>query len=161
LLVTRRRASASAGFTLFEVMFVLVLLSVMALIMAPGMREFVVAQRVKSLAHDLASDLMLARSEALKRGAIARLAPRSVGFESGWVVSVGNMVLGWRGGGASGVVVDGAPEAISFNPGGRVAAPATQLRMTVRMEEGGDATVTRCVELDLSGRVQQHSGACS
>jgi type IV fimbrial biogenesis protein FimT len=159
--VTRRRPPRSRGFTLFEVMFVLVLLSVMALIMAPGMREFVVAQRVKSLAYDLASDLMLARSEALKRGAIARLEPRGTGFESGWIVSVGNLVLGWRGGGASGVVVDGAPQAISFNPGGRVAAPATQLRMTVRVEDGADATVTRCVELDLSGRVQQRSGACS
>lgn len=146
---------------MFELMFVLVVLGVMALLLAPGMREYLIAQRVRALANDLASDLMLARSEALKRNATAQLVPQGIGPEAGWIVSAGNLVLSWRGAVANGVVVDGAAPTIMFNASGRMRLPATQLRMTVRPRDGPTAGTSRCVELDLSGRVRTYGGVCA
>lgn len=154
-----RASHGPAGFTTFEMMFVLVVLAVVAAIAAPGMRSFTLSQRVQALANDLTTDLMLARSEALKRTATAQVAPSGTGLESGWTVSAGNTVLGWRGA-TGGVAIVDAPPAITFNSNGRVSSPTTRLRMTVRA--GDDSTVAqRCVEVDLSGRVRNHPGACS
>ena len=151
----------TAGFTTFELLFVMALLAVIAAIAAPGMRGFVLSQRVQALSNDLTTDLMLARSEALKRSATAQLAPRESGLESGWTVSAGNTVLGWRGA-TGGVEIVDAPAAISFNSNGRVSSPTTRLRMTVRGDGDAEgAIVQRCVEVDLSGRVRNQPGACS
>jgi type IV fimbrial biogenesis protein FimT len=150
---------APPGFTTFEVLVVLVVLAVIAAIAAPGMRGFMISQRVQALSNDLATDLMLARSEALKRSATAQLAPRQDGLESGWTVSAGNTVLGWRGD-TGGVEIVDAPPAITFNSNGRVSSPTTRLRMTVRADTDS-SPVQRCVEVDLSGRVRNQPGACS
>lgn len=147
------------GFTTFEVLFVMAVLAVIAAIAAPGMRGFMLSQRVQALSNDLTTDLMLARSEALKRSATAQLAPRQAGLESGWTVSAGNTVLGWRGE-TGGVEIVDAPPAIMFNSNGRVSEPTTRLRMTVRAD-AGQSDVQRCVEVDLSGRVRNQPGACS
>lgn len=150
-----------AGFTTFEMLAVLAVLAVIAAITAPGMRNFTLSQRVQALSNDLATDLMLARSEALKRSAVAQLAPRASGLESGWTVSAGNMVLGWRSA-TSGVEIVDAPAEITFNSNGRVSSPTSRLRMTVRSDgDPADAVVQRCVEVDLSGRVRNQPGACS
>lgn len=142
-------------------MIALVVLGILAAVLVPGMREFVVAQRVRALANDLATDLMLARSEALKRNATAQLVAATGGHQSGWVVSAGALVLGWRGATGSGIVVDGAVTSITFNASGRMTAPNTQLRMTVRPQGSSPYAAARCVELDLSGRVRTQAGTCT
>jgi type IV fimbrial biogenesis protein FimT len=48
---------------------VVAVLGVIAAIAAPGMRSFAAGQKVKALSYDMTADLLLARSEALKRNA--------------------------------------------------------------------------------------------
>ncbi|MCK7494570.1 MAG: hypothetical protein MZW92_27925 [Comamonadaceae bacterium] len=102
-------------------------LAVIAAIAAPGMRGFVLSPRVPALSNDLATDLLLARSEALEaqRDGATRAAAVRAGV--GWTVAAGNTVLDWRGATGYGVVVD-APAAILFSSNGRVSSPTTRLR---------------------------------
>ena len=160
LVKLRRLSCPCAGFTTIELMVVVAVLAVIGAVAAPGMQSFVLAQRVQSLSYDLASDLMLARSEALKRSSTAQLSASGTGLEGGWRVSAGNTVLGWRGATAGGVQISDAPITIAFNSNGRVSAPVTQLRMTI---SAGDSPgiAKRCIQVDLSGRVRALTGACT
>ena len=144
------------GFTLIELMVVIMLLTVVVSIGAPGLRDFVSGQRVKALAYDLSSDLVLARSEALKRNASVTITPRTEGWHAGWNVTSAGVDLASRESASETVVFDGAPGAISFNLHGRVSAPADAVRITVRSLQ-----LQRCVELDLSGRAHVKVGACT
>jgi type IV fimbrial biogenesis protein FimT len=79
------RALHSRGFTIIELMIVLVMVGVMVGLAAPSMRDLLVRTRLKSAASDLHTSLMLARSEAIKRNAAMQLVP----------VSAANWALGW------------------------------------------------------------------
>ncbi len=150
------RLRPDSGLTLIELMTVLVVLAVVTSLSAPGLMSFGQAQTVKGLASDLASDLILARSEALKRNASVTLRPASGGWLDGWTVSAGSLVLGGRGRSSSrAVTLSGTPDNVVFNAYGRIDVPSTAVRVTVT---GG--SVSRCVELDLSGRTKVRSGSC-
>ena len=152
--------SRTRGFTLVELMIVIVIMAIMLALAVPGLRSFVVGQRVKTLAFDLASDLLFARSEALKRGTTITVTPNSAGWYAGWKVDVGATNLMSREGSPDAVLFDNAPAAgITFDVNGRVSSQAARLGITVRSvaSTGQD----RCVELDPSGRARVNRGACT
>jgi type IV fimbrial biogenesis protein FimT len=154
------RRGAGGGFTLVELMTAVSVLTVLAAIAAPNLRSFSAGQSVKALAGDLTSDLMLARSEALKRNANVTLTPTGTDWKAGWTVSAGATQLGGRGAiNADGLTLAGAPASITFNQFGRVAAPAGAVRITVSAANVA-STTTRCVELDLSGRARAKGTSC-
>lgn len=64
-LKTKRRFSA--GFTLIELIVVLLVVGVLAGIAFPNFRPFIQNQRISAQANDLVTDLAFARSEAIKR----------------------------------------------------------------------------------------------
>lgn len=83
------RATRSPGFTIIELMIVLVMIGVMVAIAAPSMRDLVVRMRVKGAASDLHTSLVLARSEAIKRNAGMQLVPvNAADWALGWSVRV-------------------------------------------------------------------------
>ncbi len=73
------------GFTMIELMIVLVVAGVLATIAAPSMRDLVVRVRLKTAAGDLHIGLMVARSEAIKHNASVYVVP----------VDGSNWALGW------------------------------------------------------------------
>lgn len=79
------RSRTAPGFTLVELMIVMVVVGVMVALAGPNLRDLIVRTRVKTAASDLHSHLMLARSEAIKRNAGVQIVP----------VSAGNWALGW------------------------------------------------------------------
>ncbi len=79
------RALRSRGFTIIELMIVMVILGVMVSLAGPSMRDLIIRTRLKSVASDLHTSLMLARSEAIKRNAAMQLIP----------VDASNWALGW------------------------------------------------------------------
>ena len=149
------------GFTLIELSVVVAVLAIVASVAAPGLGAFVSGQRVKALTHDLGSDLQFARSEALKRGAVVDVTPRSGNWAAGWVVASGGIDILSREAVAEALQVSDAPSAISFNVHGRVAVPTSAVRITVRSSVAAGGLAARCVELDLSGRSSTKIGVCT
>lgn len=80
-----RLLSKTRGFTLVELLMVMVMVGVMASLAAPNLRDLIVRMRIKTAASDLHSSLILARSEAIKRNAGMQVVP----------VDATNWALGW------------------------------------------------------------------
>ena len=147
------------GLTLIELMTVVALVATISAFAAPGMQGFVAGQRVKAMATDLASDLVLARSEALKRQRNVTVTPVASGWPGGWTVASEGEVLSRREPTNADLSVSGAPEAVTFNLHGRVLSPSGAVRIGI--EAAAASASRRCVELDASGRARARQGACA
>lgn len=132
-------------------------IAVIAAIAAPGMRSFAATQRVKSLAYDLTADLLLARSEALKRNTSVTIAKTGSTWGSGWAVASGADNISTRNAIDAALTFGSAPTSITFDVNGRSAA---QVRMSVSSPDATSDTSKRCIELDLSGRAKSKVGLC-
>jgi type IV fimbrial biogenesis protein FimT len=157
--IVRARAGLR-GFTLIEMLATVAVLAVVSAVAAPGMRTFALSQRAKTLSYDLVQDLLVARSEALKRNMPVTVAPVGTSWATGWAVTAGGLQLSARPADHAALVFDSAPASITFNIYGRVSAPVDPVRMTVR---AGDITADmtqRCVGLDPSGYAHSKMGAC-
>jgi type IV fimbrial biogenesis protein FimT len=150
---------AQRGLTLVELLAVLALVAIVTGMAAPSLTRFTAAQRVKALSYDLTTDLLFARSEALKRNAVVTVTPRAGGWNAGWAASVGGAEILAREASGGTVSFGGAPAAITFGVQGRVSAPAAAVRITLSAS-GLDNRSKRCVELDLSGRARSRIEAC-
>lgn len=152
--------AAVRGFTLIEMLATVAVLAVVAAVAAPGMRSFALSQRAKTLSYDLVQDLLVARSEALKRNVPVTVTPVGSNWATGWAVAAGGQQISARPADHDSLVFDAAPASITFNIYGRVALPVDPVRMTVRASDI-DADVTkRCVGLDPSGYAHSKMGAC-
>ena len=79
------RTRSAPGFTIIELMLVMVIVGVMVALAGPNIRDLILRIRLKTAASDLHSSLTMARSEAIKRNAGVQIVP----------VSAGNWALGW------------------------------------------------------------------
>ena len=99
---------AHRGFTLLELMVVLAIAVILGALAMPNMRDFAQSSRMTTQTNDLIADLNLARSEAIKRGAlvvICRSANSTVAvptcdtaaphrWENGWIIFEDAVVAG-------------------------------------------------------------------
>ncbi len=85
-----RRRAAFAGFTLVELMVVMAVLAALAAMVAPSFRAIILSNRVAGAASAMQVSLSLARSEAVRRGADARVTVAanlaSGQWANGWTV---------------------------------------------------------------------------
>lgn len=147
-----------AGFTLIELVVTVAILAILASLAAPSFREILTAQRVRSTAYGIVSDLTLARSEALKRGADVTLTPAiSTNWASGWNVKVVSTteVLSAQGGVGTGVVFTTSPASVTFDRNGRINSATI-----VRFQLSDASARKRCISLDPSGRPKSVSTEC-
>ena len=77
---TRRQT----GFTLVEVMVVIAIIAIMSAIALPSFRDLIVKNRLSAASSALQVSLSLARSEASKRGADARVTVAANGTAGAW-----------------------------------------------------------------------------
>lgn len=151
------------GFTLIELMVVISILAILLAAVAPSFRNFMGTQYVKSASYDLTADLLLARSEALKRGTAVQITPLTGGnWVAGWktTVETDGTVVSQHGALDSSLSFSTQPAAIEFDANGRVSAPSSALRITLSSSASGTYG-ERCIQLDPSGRARAAVGACS
>jgi type IV fimbrial biogenesis protein FimT len=150
---------AAHGFTLVEMMVALAVAAILASIAVPSFRSFTANQAVRSASFHLTTDLMFARSEAVKRNATVTLAPSGGDWKSGWSLTAGGQTLRTTAAMHSSVIIeDGAPVSIAFDATGRVVAVGV-VRLGLDASVGS-ATQVRCISLDPSGMPKVSQQAC-
>jgi type IV fimbrial biogenesis protein FimT len=148
------------GFTLVELLTVVAVMAVVTTLAAPGMRSFGLSQKARTVSHDLVSDLLVARSEALKRNREVTVQPLQGGWTEGWSVNAEELRLVTRQIEAGSLAFDGTPQEIRFNVWGRIAGPATTLRITLGPADPQSDASRRCIDVDPSGYARSTVGAC-
>ena len=136
-------SSRAAGFSVFELMIVLLMIAVLLALATPSFREFTRSNQVTSTNNDLVTALNLARSEALRRSTGVTVCSSTNGtscgaaadWASGWIVfedaagtgaiaSNDKVVQKWSAIN-SGVKVVTASANIQYQPTGTAASSAT------------------------------------
>ena len=85
----KSRRRGRPGFTLIETMIVLAILLVLLAAGLPDFRRLIQAQRLSVTVNEFFAAVMLARSEAIRRGAQVALVPAAAAdWTAGWVVLV-------------------------------------------------------------------------
>jgi type IV fimbrial biogenesis protein FimT len=132
---SKSAAPKSAGFTLIELMIVLVIAGLALTIGLPGFQRLIARQQLNTAVNDLFHAIQLTRSEALRRNRVVQLAPLDdTDWAQGWRIYVstaengpyrdGDRVVLQRGPLPAGVHIDSragtASEIyIAYNGGGR------------------------------------------
>ena len=150
--------SRSTGFTLVELLVTLAVFAILIALALPSMQQIVASQRVRSVASDIASDLVIARNEAVKRGDNVQLAPSTSGWTGGWTLKVVSSaeLLSSRNGTGSGVTFAASPLTVTYDKYGRLSGATSVVRFSIN---SGSAN-QRCVSVDPSGRPKSMSSAC-
>lgn len=84
----RMHGRLRAGFSLVELMVVILIAAVLAGMAVPAFGRLIDGQRLTSTANDFLASIQLARSEAIKRGRRVDLVPDGVKWSDGWVVLI-------------------------------------------------------------------------
>lgn len=146
---------AQRGFTLQELIIVILIVGIMASLAAPSFQSFIQNQRVQSLSSELLTSLTLARSEAIKRNNNVVVTPVSGVWHNGWVISADGTEL-QQVGAFDGVAVSTVAASVTYQKNGRAATSSFQIDLS----DQAVSEYVRCVSTTLSGAVRINQGAC-
>ena len=160
-----------SGFTLVELMIVIVVLAIILTLGVPSFRSIIQNNRATTTANDLVAALQTARSEALKLRADVTVCPSAGGaacddgsddWSVGWIVcsgacaAAGDVIRAWGPVPGTGSATADSGGGIIFRPTGLVAAGRSI-----------DVVIPDCtgnhlysIGVALSGQVNQTRGAC-
>jgi type IV fimbrial biogenesis protein FimT len=139
------------GFTLVEMMVVVVIGAILVGAAAPSFSRAIATQRARSAGTDVYLALLKARSEAIKRNATVTLAPKAGGWQNGWQIvnpSVATDILEDHGA-AAGATITG-PASVVYRPSGRLQA-GTAVSVLIAVGTGTSSSY-QCVSVELSGQ---------
>lgn len=144
------------GFTLIELIIVLMLAALVLGLALPAFSDLVLAQRVKSASFTLGSAAVFARSEAIKRNQDVAINAAAGGWQNGWTIAVGATQISQQEPFPGGVQFQSGGAQLIYQPSGRLSAgesPSFQI--------SGDADKhARCVSFDLAGLPKSMKGVC-
>jgi type IV fimbrial biogenesis protein FimT len=147
----------SQGFTLVEMMVVVVIGAILAGAAAPSFSKAIASQRAKTAGTDIYLALLKARSEAIKRNANVTLAPKTGGWQNGWQIvnpADATDILEDHGAATSAAVA--GPTSVIYRPSGRLQAGST-VSLVVTVGTGATAS-SQCVGVELSGQPYTKGG---
>jgi type IV fimbrial biogenesis protein FimU len=148
----------SRGFTIIEIMMVIVILGIFAALAAPSMADLLASTAVRGASSDFYASLAAARSEAIKRRANAVVAPVGSTWNTGWTVKVSGNTFQQVDALKPRVVVEPAtPTAITYGSNGRlISGSAAQ---TIKFSDSVRTGVPkRCVSVDTNGLPRVRTG---
>ncbi len=155
---TRPSRKFEFGFTLIELMIVLVLVGILLGVGVPSFRSLIADQRLRAVGTDLIVGLNLTRSEAVKRNKRVVLSPSTGGWQGGWKIAnpvtslpdILNHIL------PGGVTITEGPAIVTFGASGRTTTP---VKFQVEISAGNDST-SSCLRVELDGRTTSTPGDC-
>lgn len=148
-----RSPTRCRGFTLVELLTVVVLLVVFAMIAVPSFSELIASQRVQTAAMDLFTSLLRARSEAIKQGTDVTLSPAGT-WDAGWAVVAGGANIDTHAATSNVSISD--PGVVTYRNSGRLAG-STQRKFSISATQ---TATKRCVKVNLTGEPVVTDGAC-
>jgi type IV fimbrial biogenesis protein FimT len=151
-----RLPRAARGYTLAEVLMVVVILSVLLAAGVPQLADFSRQQRVKTASFELFSTLVHARSEAITRNGQVTVTPTGGAWINGWTVTGPGGTVIRRQEAVPAIAITG-PDAVVFAESGRLNAAA---RPQFALTTTGANVVHRCIRVDLSGRPVSKAASC-
>ena len=151
---------ATAGFTVIELLIVVIILAVLTSLAAPSFNNLVRSEAIKSASFDVFSSLVLARNEAITRNSTVTVTPNGGNWAQGWEIkdTTSGTVIRKQNPFTNSVAITG-PASVSYTGTGRL--PGTGLASGFSLVDSGGGRNTRCITVDLSGRPVVKTGACS
>jgi type IV fimbrial biogenesis protein FimT len=152
------------GFTLPEMLTVIMIIDILAAIAFPAMTKFLATQAVRSASYDLNADLIYARSEAIARGTtVSVIGTAGTDWKQGWTIrdNAANSVLREQSSRDSQIVFTATLNSVTFDRGGRA---DTKISFNIVPAAGitnPQDYMKRCIRLDPSGRPKTAEGACA
>ena len=143
------------GFTLIELVVTLAVASILLTVAIPSFRSTIQNNRSTGQANEFLTSLMLARSEAVKRGVTASVCVSSNGtscagsnWAGGWLITTGATTLRVHEALPSGSTLTeaGGATTITYNPSGATTATATFALTTI------DIACVRTISISATGR---------
>ncbi len=155
------RVFPQQGFTLVELMIVVVLVSGLLGIGVPSFRDFILNQRAKSAGTDIVIAMMTARSEAVKRNRTVELKAHPDGWGAGWSIPSPTPgepdILSHVQSGNIAILGPASPAKVEFSASGRTLG-AADFEIDAGAESGN---LCRSVRLGLDGRTSFKKEECS
>jgi type IV fimbrial biogenesis protein FimT len=171
----------NGGLTLIEILIVLALVGILLTIAIPAYSSFVTYNRMAAEMSDFTQTLMLARSEAIKRGETVTVCTSggsssscsdTANWNQGWIVFVDpsdSQSIGptttvvrvfppWTGTDTL-VGTGGVANAISFSPLGILVGAGTGGGVVTLNDSANNVSFRRCVTIGVSGTLTQAQGA--
>lgn len=149
------------GFTIIELLVVVVVMSILAALAVPSFQNYIAYQRVKSASFDLYSSLIYARSEASHRRTDVTITPNGSDWANGWnlTTSDGSTTLTLRVQPALRGIASSAGGALVYGKDGRTDAASTGATITLDSDRSG--VEGRCVTIEANGapRTKVKTGA--
>jgi len=146
------RARFQRGFTIIEILLVIVIMGVLLTIAAPSFVTFTSSQKVKTASFDVYAAMMFARSEAIKRRANVTITPVSSDWKNGWTVSttIGGVDTTLRSQDSlSGVTFTG-PTSVVYRLDGRLSV-GSAVGVLIQPQIADSSIQNRCVRVDPTG----------
>ncbi len=163
-----RSRSLTKGFTLVELVITIAIAAIFASLAAPGFRQLIASQRIRTASFDLVSALGYARSEAVKRNTPVALragASADGAWTAGWrVVDLSDTTVilrSWTAGSNLALTEMASNQtSVAFGLDGRMIVGSTAPKLQVEPASTISGVTTRCVQVDLTGRPSTSIGAC-
>ena len=140
------------GFTVIEILLVIVIIGVFAAIAAPSFVTFTSSQKVKTASFDLYAAMMFARSEAIKRRVNVTVKPTDdVDWKNGWtIVEAGGGTTLRKQDALSGVTFTSASTAVVYRLDGHL-TPSVVVHVLIQPEIADSSVKNRCLRIDMTG----------
>jgi type IV fimbrial biogenesis protein FimT len=147
-----RRTNREQGFTIIEVLTVIVMIGVLMALAAPSFVSFTSGQKVKTASFDVYAALMFARSEAIKRRQNVTVAPVSSDWRNGWTISttIGGVDTMLRTQDPLTGVTFTGPTSVIYRLDGRLTSTGA-LGVLIQPQVADASIANRCIRVDLTG----------